>query len=128
MCACVMHWRGGRVAELNGAVFSHLLPPVKVEGGLVLFVRWIARAAPPPRPGTAAHWVTTLSAVFSASRTAFPTILATPRLCLSPILRPAPPCPRRCFNAPHAYKLGFASAVSTFDATNRAFIESECRR
>ncbi|PNW83274.1 hypothetical protein CHLRE_05g232600v5 [Chlamydomonas reinhardtii] len=30
----------------------------------------------------------------------------------------------RCFNAPHAYKLGFASAVSTFDATNRAFIES----
>ncbi|KAG2429696.1 hypothetical protein HYH02_013954 [Chlamydomonas schloesseri] len=30
----------------------------------------------------------------------------------------------RCFNAPHAYKLGFASPVRTFDATNRGLIES----
>ncbi|KAG2424796.1 hypothetical protein HXX76_014220 [Chlamydomonas incerta] len=30
----------------------------------------------------------------------------------------------RCFNAPHAYKLGFASAVRTFDAASRGYIES----
>ena len=58
-----------------------------------------------PHP-TAAHVVTTSSAVFSASCTAFPNIPATPPLSSPPLPSPSPPFPSPSSSCPQVVELG----------------------